>query len=99
MTTAPVVTVREHTPRAERGASFVRRLPLLPALVFMVVLTQIPFLLTIWYSLQSWNLLHPDRKHFVGLKNYRLIFSDSIFRTAIYNTIEFTVVPVLLSVA
>ncbi|MDX6212240.1 MAG: polyol transport system permease protein [Frankiales bacterium] len=96
--TAPVVTVRERNARTERRDGLVRRLPLLPALVFMVVLTQIPFLLTVWYSLQSWNLLHPDRKHFAGVNNYRLIFSDTIFRTAVLNTIEFTVLPVILSV-
>ncbi|HAH00571.1 MAG TPA: hypothetical protein DDW33_14580, partial [Ktedonobacter sp.] len=27
----------------------------LPALVFMIVLTQIPFLLAVWFSLHSWN--------------------------------------------
>jgi pyruvate dehydrogenase E1 component len=26
----------------------------------VVVVTQVPFLLTVWYSLQSWNLLHPS---------------------------------------
>jgi sorbitol/mannitol transport system permease protein len=96
--TAPAVTVRPDRTRAEKGTGMVRRLPLLPALIFMVVLTQIPFLLTIWYSLQSWNLLHPDRKHFVWFHNYKLIFSDTIFRTAVVNTIEFTVAPVILSV-
>jgi sorbitol/mannitol transport system permease protein len=75
-----------------------RRLPLLPALIFMVVLTQIPFLLTIWYSLQSWSLYHPDLKHFVWFHNYKLIVTDSIFRTAVINTVEFTVIPVVLSV-
>jgi sorbitol/mannitol transport system permease protein len=80
-----------------RTQGWVRRLPLLPALVFMIVVTQIPFVLTVWYSLQSWNLLHPGTKHFVGLRNYKVIFTDTIFRTAVLNTIEFTIAPVLLS--
>jgi sorbitol/mannitol transport system permease protein len=75
----------------------VRRLPLLPALTFTIVVTQIPFLLTIWYSLQSWNLLHPTTKHFAGLDNYKTIFSDTIFRTALVNTVILTLAPVLLS--
>jgi sorbitol/mannitol transport system permease protein len=99
MTAPRVSSARERAAHTQRGQNFVRRLPLLPALVFMIVLTQIPFLLTIWYSLQSWNLLHPFNKHFVGLHNYRLIFADPIFRTAVVNTIEFTVIPVILSVA
>jgi sorbitol/mannitol transport system permease protein len=61
------------------------------------VVTQIPFVLTVWYSLQSWNLLHPGTKHFVGLRNYKVIFTDTIFRTAVLNTIEFTIAPVILS--
>ncbi|BEP12004.1 sugar ABC transporter permease [Acidothermaceae bacterium B102] len=99
MTAAPRIAVRERSTGSVRKEGLIRRLPLLPALVFMIVLTQIPFLLTIWYSLQSWNLLHPDRKHFAGLNNYRIIFKDTIFRTAVFNTIEFTILPVLLSVA
>jgi sorbitol/mannitol transport system permease protein len=84
--------------QARRGGGWTRRIPLLPALIFVVVVTQIPFLLTVWYSLQSWNLLHPGTKHYVGLRNYRTIFSDEIFRTAVANTILFTVAPVILSI-
>jgi sorbitol/mannitol transport system permease protein len=82
---------------ADRKSGWVRRLPLLPALVFMIVVTQIPFVLTVWYSMQSWNLLRPGSKHFVGLRNYKVIFTDTIFRTAVLNTIEFTIAPVILS--
>ncbi len=32
-----------------------------PALVYMIVLTQIPFVLAVWFSLHSWNLLVPSR--------------------------------------
>jgi sorbitol/mannitol transport system permease protein len=83
--------------RIRHAGAWVRRLPLLPALIFTVVVTQVPFLLTIWYSLQSWNLLNPGSKHFVGLRNYQRIFSDSIFRTAVVNTVVLTAVPVMLS--
>ena len=43
----------------------------LPALVYMIVLTQIPFLLAVWFSLHAWNLLVPSEGFpFVGLSNY-----------------------------
>jgi len=32
-----------------------------PALVFTIVVTQIPFLLTLWYSFQKYNLNYPHR--------------------------------------
>jgi sorbitol/mannitol transport system permease protein len=95
----PAVVAKPEARRSQRaGGGWTRRLPLLPALTFAVVVTQIPFLLTVWYSLQSWNLLHPGTKHYVGFHNYRLIFSDHIFRTAVVNTVVFTVAPVILSI-
>jgi len=95
---APTVKPERAVARSRRTDGWVRRVPLLPALLFMVVVTQVPFLLTVWYSLQSWNLLHPGTKHYVGLRNYRTIFSDHIFRTAVVNTVVFTVAPVILSI-
>lgn len=98
-TLAPPTVLPERTVvRTRRARGWTRRVPLLPALIFVVVVTQIPFLLTVWYSLQSWNLLHPGTKHYVGLRNYRTIFSDEIFRTAVVNTVIFTVAPVILSI-
>ncbi len=80
-------------------AAWARRAPLLPALIFTVVVTQIPFLLTVWYSLQQYNLNYPTRpRHFPTVANYKAIFADPTFRTAALNTILLTLAPVLLSV-
>jgi sorbitol/mannitol transport system permease protein len=68
-----------------------RRMPLLPALIFTIILTQIPFLLTIWYSLRSWNLLNPASDVFVGLANYAAIFTDRTFRQVALNSVLYTV--------
>jgi len=74
------------------------RLLILPALVYVILITQAPFLLTIWYSLQRWNLLRPERRAFVGLENYRLLLTrDAAFREALVNTVVFVVAAVLLS--
>jgi len=44
---------------------------LLPAMIVVAVMTQIPFLLTIVYSTLRWNLSRPDlRIKFNGFKNY-----------------------------
>src|SRR6266516_3522455 len=80
-----------------RRRNRLRRLPLLPALLFTIVVTQIPFVLTIYYSLQSYNFNYPLLRHFAGLHNYTVIFSDAIFRTALVNTVVLTLVPVLAS--
>src|SRR5258705_7107294 len=76
--------------RSERREAWSRRGPLLPALVFAILVTQLPFLVTLWYSLQSWNLVRPGSRHFVGLANYAQVFTDRVFRQAALNTIVIT---------
>jgi sorbitol/mannitol transport system permease protein len=89
-------------PKQRAGSAtetWLRRIPLAPALVFTVVVTQIPFLLTLWYSFQRYNLNFPrNSRDFPTLYNYRAIFKDPTFRTAARNTVVLTVVPVILSV-
>ena len=80
----------EEVKRAERRERWARRLPLLPALLFTIVVTQVPFVIALWYSLNEWNLLIPDSFNFVGLDNYGPIFGDRFFRRAIINTIYTT---------
>lgn len=82
---------------AERAEARRRRLPLLPALLFVIVCTQVPFLLTIWYSLRSRNLLRPEGDQFVGLQNFIDLFVDSTFRTAAINSVGITLGCVLIS--
>ena len=55
---------------AARLQGWLRRLPVLPALVYVILVTQVPFLLTIFYSLQNWNLLSVAPARFIGLQNY-----------------------------
>ena len=74
-----------------------RRLPLLPALIFVIAVTQLPFLLTVFYSFQSWNLVRAGSRHFVGLQNYVDVFSDTTFLVALLNTVLLTVVCVLVA--
>jgi sorbitol/mannitol transport system permease protein len=80
-----------------RKEAWLRRAPLLPALIFTIIATQIPFLITIWYSLRSWNLLNPDSDVFVGFRNYIGIFTDSTFRQVAMNSVLYTLGCVLLA--
>ncbi|BAH50749.1 carbohydrate ABC transporter permease [Rhodococcus opacus] len=81
-----------------RAEGWRRRGPLLPALIFMIVVTQIPFLFTLYYSTQSWNLVRPGSRSFVGLQNYVDVFQDSQFREVAVNTVILIVGTVLISV-
>jgi sorbitol/mannitol transport system permease protein len=83
-----------------------RRGPLLPALIFTIFVTQIPFLLTIAISTLNWNILQPGDKNFLGmgqyesfagLSNYATVFTDTRLRNAVVNTIVLTASVVVLS--
>jgi polyol transport system permease protein len=79
-----------------------RRLPLLPALLFMVAVTQLPFLVSIYYSFTNLKdktqSLIPEPTKFVGIDNYRAIFDDPFFRQAMWTSVKLTVLAVVLSI-
>jgi len=89
---------REIQDKDERPSRLSRRLPLLPALLFVVVVTQVPFVVTLYYSTLAWNLTVPLPPHFIGLGNYKSALGDPILRTAIIHTIEITVGVVVLGI-
>ena len=78
-----------------------RRLPLLPALLFMILVTQLPFLVSIYYSLTDLKdrtqSLIPEPTRFVGIDNYKAIFNDPFFRQAMWTSVKMTVLAVVLS--
>ncbi len=73
---------------------------LLPALIYLAVMTQVPFLLTLYYSFHFWNLMQPALGiHFVGLANYaQIVLHDPIFRSVILNTVVITLSLLILTV-
>jgi polyol transport system permease protein len=75
-----------------------RRGPMLPALIFTIAITQLPFLLTLVYSFFSWNLLRTEGRHFAWFENYSRVLSDSATYSALWVTVKLTVGAVLLSV-
>jgi sorbitol/mannitol transport system permease protein len=58
----------------------------LPSIVLLLAWSIIPLLMTIWFSLQRYNLLEPDRS-FAGLENYRYLLTDPSLGAAIWNTL------------
>ncbi|MGW4272410.1 carbohydrate ABC transporter permease [Streptomyces seoulensis] len=93
---APRTAHRSARPRRTRGA-WARRAPLLPALVFMIVVTQLPFAGTVAISFMRWNALDPDDRAFTGLRNYQEAVTDPESRSALLTTVTLTVTVVLVS--
>jgi sorbitol/mannitol transport system permease protein len=86
---------------------WLRRAPLLPALIFTIIVTQIPFVVTLVVSSLHWNVLTPGSKSFLGLghysdfaglSNYATVFTDDRLRAAVINTVVLTASVVLVSV-
>ena len=93
-------------PAAERAAAIAefqrrekwrRRLPLLPALLFIILVTQVPFLLNIWFSLLNWKIVPPRGPDFVGLQNYTEGYTNQFFLQSVTTSVSMTTAAVLLS--
>jgi len=99
------MTAAEATLRGRVGDPFSspwrRRFPLLPALLFTIAITQLPFLVSIYYSFTNLKdrtqSLIPEPTKFVGIDNYKAIFNDPFFRQAMWTSVKMTVLAVVLS--
>jgi polyol transport system permease protein len=90
--------VEAQRPRTNaRRIRWQRRLPLLPALIYTVVVTQIPFLVTLWYSFQSYFWDTPGGAHFNGVSNYKTVFTNPAFRSALERSVIMTVSAVIVA--
>src|SRR6202046_2220139 len=74
-----------------------RRLPLLPALVYTIVVTQVPFLVTLWYSFQNYFWNEPGGAHWTGSSNYKEVFTDPNFRSALWRSVTMTAIAVIVA--
>ncbi|MFN8097315.1 MAG: sugar ABC transporter permease [Dermatophilaceae bacterium] len=100
MTSAPTPGAGAVAPKRvalQRSGDWARRMPLLPAMVLVLVVTQLPFLFTIIASFMNWNAYYPDERGFGGLANYKTVLTDSGARKAIWVTVLLTVAVVLIS--
>lgn len=89
---------QRHAEARARKVNARRRIPLLPALIFTIIVTQLPFVATLVISTLHWNVLRPGEESFAGLSNYVTVFTDERLRVAVWNTIVLTVSVVLASV-
>ncbi|HZD23687.1 MAG TPA: sugar ABC transporter permease [Acidimicrobiia bacterium] len=95
--TEGTVTIPEPDRWKQRKTTWLRRLPLLPALLFTIVVTQVPFLLSLWYSLTDWKIVPPTPRTFTGFDNYAEGYANQFFLDAVGVSIAMTVSAVVLS--
>ncbi|MFQ5794999.1 MAG: carbohydrate ABC transporter permease [Candidatus Bipolaricaulia bacterium] len=75
-------------------------LSLVPSLIIFLVFIAFPILYSLYLSFHEWSLLSPG-KSFVGLDNYREVFTSRETRLALKNTLYYSLgaVPLLAAVS
>lgn len=72
-----------------------------PALVFLIIMTQIPFVMTIYFSFTNWNLLRPNSRGFLGwdrmFRNFQRILTNPDFYTVLRHTVTLTLSVVVVT--
>jgi multiple sugar transport system permease protein len=84
---------RPRTERARREQHLAWYLTI-PAVIVMLAVTAYPMLRALWLSLFSYRLTDPDGREFVGLRNYAVILTDSLWWQDVYTTVLIMVVTV-----
>lgn len=99
MTTTPATGGRAKARRVSlsRTSDWSRRAPILPALILVVLVTQLPFVVTIITSFMNWNAYYPDQRGFAGFANFATVIKDADARSSIFVTIILTASVVLIS--
>lgn len=85
-------------PGSARKSAWTQRWLLSPAVISLLLWSVVPLLMTIYFSVTRYNLLSPDESGFVGLDNYRFLWSDPSFLPSIFNTLLLTGAVLLISV-
>jgi multiple sugar transport system permease protein len=67
-----------------------------PAFAVMLLVTAYPILQAVWYSLFNYRLTDPGNRSFIGLRNYGVILTDSLWWQSIWVTLFITVVTVVV---
>src|SRR5580700_1068552 len=77
-------------PEAETSPGLLRKvgsLLLLPSVIVLLAWMIIPLAMTLWFSIQYYNLIDPTTTGFAGLDNYRYLVTDPDFWVSLRNTL------------
>ena len=67
-----------------------------PWIIGLLLFYAFPLVASIYFSFTTYSILQPGE--FVGLQNYKDLFSDELFWKSVYNTVYFAIVFVPLSI-
>lgn len=70
-----------------QSARAAARAMLSPTVILLLIWMIVPPALTLWFSFQRYNLLHPDRSGFIGFTDYANLVGAPAFWASIVNTL------------
>ncbi len=86
--TTPTQTELNIGPKPKQGFKFSAGMMLWPAMLYLILTTQVPFFMTVYYSFFRYNLADPNAgRPFIGLQNYANILTDPQNFRILLNTI------------
>ena len=83
---------------ATRQTRTLARIMSAPSIIVLFVWMIVPLALTLYFSVQRYNLQHPERAGFVWFRNYYFFLTDPAFGQAIGNTLILVVGVLLITV-
>ncbi|HEY0424920.1 MAG TPA: sugar ABC transporter permease [Rhodopila sp.] len=87
------------TPSPKGGGTAVRTLPLVgPSVGVLLIWMIVPLAMTLWFSLQRYNLLDPAEKAFSGIENYKFLLTNPSLFTAMGHTLQLVGAVLVVSV-
>src|SRR4051794_21666620 len=82
------------TTKLQRRQTRLAWLLLLPSLLVVALVAIYPLGKTIYQSFTNEDFLALEPSHWIGLDNYSTLLHDSVFRSAVWETIKFTLITV-----
>lgn len=87
MTAVPISAT---APKPKGGFKITPSVMIWPALLYLILTTQVPFFMTIYYSFFRYNLVEPGRRPFIGFSNYVGLLTDTNNLRVLLNSIVLT---------
>ena len=85
--TAAATTPATSAPTPRRGLRLSPAALIWPAMLYLILTTQVPFFMTVYYSFFRYNLAIPGSRPFVGFANYQNLLTDPQNLHILWNTV------------
>lgn len=72
----PPTAASTTSPAPKRGLRITPAVLIWPAMLYLILTTQVPFFMTVYYSFFRYNLVDPSSRPFIGMQNYVTLLTD-----------------------